>query len=279
MKLTFEHHHQCYQADTSKPISLAIILNPAENQPNHFGAPPASAVPLQMGNFIGSVAQGGSCNVDQWQLIPHCNGTHTETVAHIVRQPQPIGDWLRDTLMVAGLITVRPVLADQTNEAYQPPLDPADRVITAEMLNDQLGQMATIKPTALIIRTQPNELGKRHRNYVDHPPSFFTQAAIDSIVAQGYFHLLVDLPSIDRMYDEGKMTNHHAFWNIDPATRHFAHGQDSTLGSGRTVTEMIFVPDEIDDGIYLLNLQVAPLASDASPSRPIIWPITPVSSP
>jgi len=38
-----------------------------------------------------------------------------------------------------------------------------------------------------------------------------------------------------------------------------------------TITELIYVPNEIDDGPYLLNLQIAPFTSDASPSRPLLF--------
>ena len=33
---------------------------------------------------------------------------------------------------------------------------------------------------------------------------------------------------------------------------------------------MIYVPNEIEDGEYLLNLQIAPFESDCAPSRPLL---------
>ena len=36
---------------------------------------------------------------------------------------------------------------------------------------------------------------------------------------------------------------------------------------------MIFVPNEVKDGRYLLNLQVPAFVSDAAPSRPILYKI------
>jgi hypothetical protein len=33
---------------------------------------------------------------------------------------------------------------------------------------------------------------------------------------------------------------------------------------------MIYVADEIEDGAYLLNLQIAAFAADAAPSRPLL---------
>jgi hypothetical protein len=34
---------------------------------------------------------------------------------------------------------------------------------------------------------------------------------------------------------------------------------------------MFYAPNEIKDGIYLLNLQIAALETDASPSKPILY--------
>jgi hypothetical protein len=40
-----------------------------------------------------------------------------------------------------------------------------------------------------------------------------------------------------------------------------------------TITEMIYVPDEVLDGSYVLNLQIASFENDASPSKPILYQI------
>jgi hypothetical protein len=40
-----------------------------------------------------------------------------------------------------------------------------------------------------------------------------------------------------------------------------------------TITEMIFVNDKVQDGSYLLNLQIASFENDASPSKPILFEI------
>ena len=85
----------------------------------------------------------------------------------------------------------------------------------------------------------------------------------------GVAHLLVDMPSIDRIFDEGKLSNHRIFWNV--AQNSFEISEESFVN--KTITELIFVPEEIADGRYLLNLQIAPFAADASPSRPILFAI------
>jgi hypothetical protein len=45
------------------------------------------------------------------------------------------------------------------------------------------------------------------------------------------------------------------------------------LQHDKTITELIFVPNEVKDGPYLLNLQTAAFENDATPSRPVIYPI------
>ena len=38
-----------------------------------------------------------------------------------------------------------------------------------------------------------------------------------------------------------------------------------------TVTELAYIPDEINDGNYLMNLQIPNFVADAAPSRPILY--------
>lgn len=90
---------------------------------------------------------------------------------------------------------------------------------------------------------------------------------MDYIVELGVTHLLVDLPSIDRIYDDGKLGNHRRFWNVEPGSFEV----NAKTRTNSTITELIYVPNEVPDGEYVLNLQIAPFAADASPSRPVIF--------
>jgi kynurenine formamidase len=112
----------------------------------------------------------------------------------------------------------------------------------------------------LIIRTLPNEENKKQRQYSGTNPPYFTKEAIDWIVSKEMEHLLVDLPSIDKEQDEGKLLAHKSFWQFPHDTRKNA-----------TITELIYVPDGITDGYYLVNLQYYPFPMDASPSRPLLY--------
>ncbi|MFM7054031.1 MAG: cyclase family protein, partial [Bacteroidota bacterium] len=60
--------------------------------------------------------------------------------------------------------------------------------------------------------------------------------------------------------DEGRLEAHHAFWQYPDSPR-----------IGTTITELIFVPDHVADGSYLLNLMITSLENDASPSKPVLY--------
>jgi hypothetical protein len=197
----------------------------------------------------------GSCNFERVTFIPHCNGTHTECVGHITKQRISVRDCLKDVLMSALLVSVHPTAVGD------------DLVIGDGALNNA-GVRVNASADALIVRTLPNDDGKLSRVYDDNNvPPYFTTDAMDFIVAGGFKHLLVDLPSIDRLYDEGKLINHRIFWNVEPGS--FETSAATRVNS--TITELIYVPDAVKDGEYLLNLQIAPFESDASPSRPVLF--------
>ena len=47
----------------------------------------------------------------------------------------------------------------------------------------------------------------------------------------------------------------------------------SSGGNSNTLTELVYISDEIIDGDYYLNLQIMPIENDAAPSRPILFKI------
>ena len=101
---------------------------------------------------------------------------------------------------------------------------------------------------------------------MQNPSPFFSIDSMNYIVSLGVRHLLVDIPSVDRLFDDGILSAHNIFWETKRKELN-----DNT--ACKTITEMVFVPNEIEDGKYLLNLQIAPFAADAAPSRPIIYNI------
>lgn len=248
-----------YEIDLAQPIDISIPLNFDGRQPSAYGVEPATATACEYGDLIGDTRRGGSCNFERITLIPHCNGTHTECVGHITNRRISVRDCLSDVLMRAILISV---------EAKKD--ESGDPVISMSMLESVGLQSVAGGADSLIIRTLPYDHEKLERSYNSNDiPPYFTADAMRYIVECGFKHLLVDLPSIDRLFDEGKLANHRIFWNVDLGSFDLMAG--SRVES--TITEMIYVPDEVDDGDYLLNLQIAPLEADASPSRPVIFKI------
>ena len=110
--------------------------------------------------------------------------------------------------------------------------------------------------SGLVIRTIPNDKSKKSRNYDKNGAPFLTNQAIDYIVSQGVEHLLVDLPSIDKADDGGKLGNHKRFFQ-----------------SGKTISELLFIEDRINDGFGFLHIQIPNWSLDAAPSRPIFYQV------
>lgn len=269
MKISFEINKRFYRIDTVAPIDISIPLDFYGSQPNAYGVEKATSKPCEAGTLVGDTRRGGSCNFEQVTLIPHCNGTHTESVGHITDERISVRECLKDAFIPSVLISVKPENVDQASDTYPVKLGHNEKLITRKTLESALKKLDENFFQGLIVRTKPNDAGKLTRTYLKEIPSFFSTEAMNLMVDLGVRHLLVDLPSIDRIFDEGKLSNHRVFWNIDPDS--FAKNKDSFIN--HTITELIFVPNEIEDGNYLLNLQIAPFTADASPSRPIIFKI------
>jgi kynurenine formamidase len=233
------------RADLMKPIDIGITPNVSGNL-NCFHAPELTISPFKHADFIGDTRNGSPVNFMNIQCNPHGNGTHTECVGHISEERIYLPDCHKDFHFVAFLTTVTPILQ----------LD-GDYSITSALLNN----LNLVKGTkGLIIRTLPNEISKKYRQYSGTNPPYVTQDAIDWLVSQNIEHLLVDIPSIDKEQDGGKLVAHKSFWKFPHQTRKNA-----------TITELIYVPDEVQDGYFLVNLQYYPFPMDASPSRPVLY--------
>lgn len=247
-------------------FDLSIPLAFDGDQPRHFGAAPATATALRAGAFTGDTRAGGSCNCTTLTLTPHCNGTHTETVWHVTDDPVPAAQAALELTFDARLVSVTPVRGADTDETTDPPVKADDLLVTAAALATTLDGPVD----ALIVRTLPNDAGKRSADWTVRAAPFFTNEAMALVVARGVQHLLFDGPSVDRLHDDGKLSVHRLFWGLPAGCRSSAEATRSTA----TVTEMIFVPDVARDGRYRLSLQIAPFVTDAAPSRPLIQQVT-----
>ncbi len=255
--------------DLGRPADLALALDFAGPQPRHFGAPRASSRPYEPpgSDFRGSVERGSSCNCEAITLIPHCNGTHTECAGHLTSDRLDAWRLAPAGLVPAVLLSVTP--ESPGAEGTRPAPQPGDRLITRRALEHAWPAALPFQPCALVIRTLPNSGDKRARDYTGHTPPYLSQEAAALLVGRGVLHLVVDVPSIDRAHDEGRLTAHRLFFGLPPGAIELAQAKRPAA----TVTELAFVPDALPDGAYLLELQVPALAGDAVPSRPLLYAV------
>ncbi len=242
-----------YEIDLSKPIDISIPLSNTEANPIAWYIEKPVIEPVRFGDWVGKVSEGSSTNFNNIFFNPHGHGTHTECLGHITREFYSVNQILKQFFFLAELISIEPSEIDE------------DLVITKAQIEAALIGKS---PEALIIRTLPNLENKKHKNYSNTNPPYLLEEAAVFIRESGIQHLLIDLPSVDRENDEGKLLSHKAFWNVKDVDN---LNTDARLNC--TITEMIFVEDSIKDGSYMLNLQIASFENDASPSKPILYSI------
>lgn len=243
-----------FQVDLLKPIDISIPLSNTDENPIAWYLDKPIIEPVKNGDWIGKVSSGSSpTNFNNIFFNPHGHGTHTECLGHITREFYSINDCLKQFFFLATLISVEP---ENIGE---------DLVITKKNI---LTALHGTKIEALIIRTLPNKADKLSKKYSHTNPPYLSEEAAIYIREIGIKHLLIDLPSVDKEYDEGKLLAHKAFWNVKNVS---VLNDDARMDC--TITELIFVDDKIIDGNYLLNIQIASFVNDASPSKPVLYEI------
>ena len=231
--------------NTLKPIDLSIELKAQEQSLKAWGQGNPKIETVRDDNFIGSVAEGGVVNFKNIFFNPHAHLTHTECCGHITKEFHSVNDSLNRYFFNAQLVTVEP---EKIN---------TDSVITLQQIRDlDLNE----NTEAVVIRTLPNNEYKKSCTYTGTNPPYIDSRIAQFLIDRGVEHLLVDLPSVDKEQDDGVLAFHHAFWNVP-----------ENPNKTRTITEFIFVPSNVEDGLYILNLQMSAFCNDASPSRPILY--------
>lgn len=242
-----------FEVDLSKPIDISIPLSNTEDNPIAWYIEKPEIKPVVFGDWTGSVKEGASTNFNNIRFNPHGHGTHTESLGHITKEFYSINQCLKQFFFLTELVSIEPEIQGE------------DAVITKNQLEPLLNGKTS---EALIIRTLPNLANKKHQNYSNTNPPYLSEDTAIFIRESGIQHLLIDLPSVDKEHDEGKLLAHRAFWNVKDVNNLNA---DARMNC--TITEMIFVANTVSDGSYLLNLQIASFENDASPSKPILFKI------
>ncbi|APG60500.1 cyclase family protein [Christiangramia salexigens] len=247
MLAKISHNTGNYTIDFSQPLDISISLRGDNKNPIAWYLKHPEIKPVIDGDFIGKVSKGSSVNFNNIWFNPHAHATHTECVGHISHENQTIQQHLKTFFFKAELISIEPQKKGE------------DLVFTKSQLSNKLKNFSS---EALVIRTLPNYIGKisKHHSHSNWP--YLEEESANYIRELGVKHLLIDQPSVDKEKDEGKLLAHRAFWNYPKNTRFDA-----------TITELIYVPNKVEDGNYFLNLQPASFENDAAPCKPVLYKI------
>ncbi len=247
MIATIETNSKKYKIDLTKALDISIPMRASATNVNAWYQDPPKIEPVQDADWTASVAEGADINFNNILFNPHAHGTHTECVGHITKNVHSVNQNLKQFFFLAEVITVAP-------EKHK-----TDFVISKKQIQFALGNK---KREAVILRTIPNTNEKLNQQYSNTNPPYLLEEAAIYLREKGVKHLLIDLPSVDKEKDSGELLAHHAFWNTAGRKRMDA-----------TITELIFVPNSVEDGTYFLNLQIAPFENDATPSKPVLFGI------
>ncbi|MDG1710147.1 MAG: cyclase family protein [Schleiferiaceae bacterium] len=212
--------------------------------------------PVKLDGWIGSVDLGGDVNFFNLNINPHAHGSHTETLGHVCEGWHPISEIRIPFIQSALLITV----------SYKD-LGKDGKIINLdEVKNAWKKWKPSAGLTALVVRTYPNPKEKKYMNFSSKDAPFFSEEVGGFLRENGITHWLVDLPSVDREEDGGALLTHRNFWGLDP----FEKKVSDKARSNATISELLFIDDCIEDGYWSLAMQVASIANDAAPSRPLL---------
>ncbi|MDE1205816.1 cyclase family protein [Tenacibaculum larymnensis] len=246
MIATIEYNSRKHKIDLSKPLDISIAIDTSRENVNAWYLDDPKIFPVSDGDWVGSVQKGADVNFNNIQFNPHSHITHTECVGHITEEVYSVNKELSKFFFLAEVVTIAP---EQ--------LKNKDFVISKKQLQNVIGNK---KRDAIVIRTLPNLSDKKSMRYSNTNPTYLLEEAAIYLREKGIEHLLIDLPSVDKEKDEGKLLAHNAFWNTQGEIR-----------MQSTITEFIYVSNKIKDGTYFLNLMVAPFENDATPSKPILY--------
>ncbi|MDG1397480.1 MAG: cyclase family protein [Polaribacter sp.] len=247
MKVTIEYNSRTIQVNISNPIDISIPIDPSKENVNAWYINDPEIKPEIIDGHEVSVAKGAVVNFNGIKFNPHSHITHTECVGHITEDVHSINKNLKYFIFLAEVVTIAPLFHN------------GDFIIGVKQLRRALRNK---KRDAIVIRTLPNLEEKKSMRYSNTNPTYLSEKAAIYLKEKGIKHLLIDLPSVDKEKDDGKLLSHNAFWNTDGELRMDA-----------TITEFIYVPNEVEDGEYLLNLMIAPFENDATPSKPVLYEI------
>ncbi len=247
MKATIEYNSRKIEVNISNPIDISIPIDSTKKNVNAWYLDDPTITAEKIDGETIKVSEGAVVNFNTIHFNPHSHITHTECVGHITEEVHSVNKNLKYFIFLTEVVTIAPLFHN------------GDFMIGVKQLKTALKNK---KRDAIVIRTLPNLDDKKSMQYSNTNPTYLSEKAAIYLREKGIKHLLVDLPSVDKENDNGKLLSHNAFWNTAGEIRMDA-----------TITEFIYVPNDVEDGEYLLNLMIAPFENDATPSKPVLYKI------
>lgn len=245
LRIELDHHQHLWSA-AGPPVDLSVPINPINGLPRAWYKGPATAEPVRSDGWVGSVAEGGTVNFRDITFNPHAHGTHTETREHIQDAFQPIDARARSGTLPFILPAL---LIDAWPENHG-----NDWVVPLKAVQFHEVRISELQPTAVVLRCTTGDV---LRDWSETNPPYLEEGFAEYLCRHGVEHLLLDLPSVDKEIDGGALRAHNAFFG--PVTEPRVNA---------TISELLCVPEGVQEGPGLLAMQVAPFVNDAAPSRP-----------
>jgi kynurenine formamidase len=188
------------------PVSREVDFFPVTKAPNGFSLPRISRKTfVYKDKFIGNVGEGGACNVDILNYVPH-GLTHIETSAHILMQDENAVT-IKDIPVqnLSGLV----YLLDITDIDAE-----AGRSVRWQDVEAKLKKI-TLPIRMLALKTQAS-LQPRDTDFSGKDFLYLSPETAEKLhdFKPRINCLLLDLPSIDRESDGGKLAAHRHFFGL-----------------------------------------------------------------
>ena len=248
MRFSLHHNGKKYIGELNEGIDISIPYTTDPESARAWYVEGVKIEAVRLGEWEGKVKDGKGVNFNWVRFAPHAHGTHTECLGHISENAESVNQSMSRSHFLCKLISID---ATEIGE---------DRIIRLEDVKNALSKEGV--PEALIIRSHPNSQDKLKIDYSGINPPYLEKEIADYLVELGVEHLILDLPSPDREEDGGLLSFHHAFWTYPEDPRHQA-----------SITELAYIPNEVKDGLYMVEIQLAPIENNAAPSRPVLYPL------
>lgn len=224
---------------------------------------PMARTPVRWDEWVGSVELGGSVNFMDLTLNPHGQGTHTECLGHVTRERVDLSVAEQPGWVLMLLATLEPQQQPNGDHTVEP------FALRAALEAAGGAHWASQNPAVALRTGAADREARLQRQHSRANSPYWNPLAMEVLVANGIDWLLVEEPSVDREEDGGALAAHRVFWGLEPGETEVDRAQRPQA----LLTELAFFPEHCPDGWYALNLQLAPLANDAVPSRPVIYPL------